>query len=74
MASMTDLVNEGLISYVYPDGLRGMYKVNDRINFLEIANYPKDYLRDMNKVFLDIHGGEPKKVILTLSNVKKNNR
>lgn len=69
-----DLLYDDVISYVYPEACYGMYKVNDKIDFIEISKYSKEYLKDMNKVFYAIHGGEPKNVKLTLSETKKNNR
>ena len=44
---------------------------NDKKEFIAIAKYPKDYIREMNKVFLDILGGEPQELTLTISNTKK---
>ncbi len=72
--AIEDMLNDGTLSYVYPDGAWGMYRVNDKKDFIEIARYPKDYIREMNKVFLDILGGDPQELTLTLSNKKKNNR
>ena len=69
-----ELINDETLSYVYSDGTGGLYRVNNTNEFFEITNYPEDYIKDMNKVFLDILGGEPMEVTLTLSNSKKINR
>ena len=69
-----ELLKDGVISYVYEDGSCGLYRVNDKINFLEINELDEDYIKDMNDVLFNIHGGKPKELTLTLSNNKKNNR
>ena len=72
--AIDDLVSDGTLSYVYPDGICGLYRINKKNEFFEITNYLEDYIKDMNKVFLDIIGGEPMELKLTLSNAKKINR
>ena len=49
--TIDDLINDGILSDVQPGGV---YRISDKINFLEISKYPKDYLDDMNLVFFDI--------------------
>ena len=68
---IADMLQDGTISYVYPDGSWGMYHVNDKVSFIDIIDNSKEYLEDMKKVFLDIHGGEPLLLTLSESNIKK---
>lgn len=69
--AIEELLNDGIISYVYPEGLCGLYRVNDKIDLLEVSKLNQDYLKDMTDVLLDIHGGEPKLFTLTLSGSRK---
>ena len=68
--TIEDLLSEGIISNVYPDGAWGMYRVEDKVNYKELANQDKEYVCDMVKIFLDINGGAPLYVILVNSKNK----
>ena len=49
-----------------------MYRINNKSDFSELAKCSSEYIMDMNDVFLDIHGGEPKEFTLKLrSPIKK---
>ena len=50
--TIENLLNEEIISFVYPDGSCGMYRVLDKVDFMELANYDKEYISDMVKIFL----------------------
>ena len=69
--AIEELLEDGVISYVYQDGLCGLYRVNDKIDITEVAKLDQDYIKDMNEFLLDIHGGQPKQFILELSKSKK---
>ena len=67
-----DMLSEGIISYVYQDGSWGMYHIEDKVNYKELANHDEKYVSDMVKVFLDINGGAP--LYVTLVNSKRNQK
>ena len=68
-----DMLNNGEISYVYPNGENGMYHIENKIDYMELTHCDKEYIKDMVKVFLCINGGNPTEVTLTPSrtNIKK---
>ncbi len=70
---ITDMINDGIISYVYNNGQYGMYRINDKVDYMALTKQDKDYVADMIRVFLDINGGAAKYVSLTPSktNIKK---
>ena len=66
-----ELVKDETLSYVYPDGDYGMYRINNKIDILELAKLDNDYLADMIQIFFDILGGMPYMVTLKLSRPKR---
>ena len=68
--TVEDLLNAGVISYVYPDGSWGMYHI-EKVDYKELANHDKEYVSDMVKIFLDINGGAPKYVLLATTKNKQ---
>ena len=64
---INDMINDEVISYVYPNGEYGMCRINNKIDFLELAKLDKEYLEDMRNVFLSINGGKPYMMSLKLS-------
>jgi hypothetical protein len=69
--TIEDMLNNEVISYVYPEGNYGMYRVNNKIDFLELAKLDKEYLEDMRNVFLDINGGKAFAMVLKTSKPRR---
>ena len=69
--TVEDLLNDGVLSYVYPDGSCGMYRVEEKVDYMELASQDQEYVTDMVKVFLDINGGAPLYVTLVNSKSKQ---
>ena len=73
--TIEELVGDGTLSVIYSNDSGGIYRVNDKINFLELSKYSKDYIEDMNMAFFDIIGGnEVIEFELTLSDTKNKSR
>ncbi len=70
--AIEDMINEGIITNLYQDGSWGMYHIEDKVNYMELASHDKEYVNDMIKVFLDINGGAP--LYVTLVNSKRNQK
>ena len=52
--TIEELVGDGTLSVIYSNDSGGIYRVNDKINFLELSKYSKDYIEDMDMAFFDI--------------------
>ena len=76
VSTLNELVNDGILSNLYPNKEYGLYRVNDKIDFLELSKHSEDYLQYMNKIFFDIIKASEHifAVTLTLSNTKNKNR
>ena len=74
--TLDELERDGTISKLYSNKGYRDYRVNDKVNILEISKYPKDYLKDMNIAFFDIINAadELSTLKLTLSNKKNKSR
>ncbi len=68
-----DMINDGTLSFVYSSGEYGMYRIEDKIDYIEFSHHDKEYISDMVRVFLAINGGNPfgVKIVPTKTNIKK---
>ena len=64
-----EMVEDGTLTNLEgKSGFNALFRVNDKIKYVNLAKYDNDYLLCMNRVFLDIHGGEKEFLALTPTN------